>query len=412
MPRTTAPLFLDDGFIQDPHTLYRRLRTEAPVREAVMPRGLKVWVVSRYADAREVLANPTLHKDMRHARDLFDRHSTTGGTAQLFGQDLVAHMLNSDPPDHTRMRTLVAKAFTMRRVELMRPRVAEITEDLLAHLAGHDRVDLVDAFAFPLPVTVIGELLGVPQANRDDFRAWSTTMLSAGKPEAVAAAGQQMAAYLHQLIAAKRAEPADDLLSALIQARDEGDGDRLTEVELVSMAFLLLVAGHETTVNLIANGVLALLRDPAQLAALRAGPALLPGAVEEFLRYDGPVNHATLRYTTEPVEVGGTTIPEGEFVLVSLISANRDDDRFPGADHLDVTRAAGGHLAFGHGIHFCLGAPLARLEGQIAIGALLDRFPDLALDTDPAELRWRNTTLLRGLESLPVRLRGNQGGNG
>ncbi|MFC4852085.1 cytochrome P450 family protein [Actinophytocola glycyrrhizae] len=402
MAGATTPVRLDEDFIQDPYSLYRRLRADAPVHEAVMPRGLTVWVVSRYADAREALANPMLHKDMRHAKDLFERHSAAGADGRLFDQDLASHMLNSDPPDHTRLRTLVAKAFTMRRVELLRPRVEEITEELLADLAGRDRADLVDAFAFPLPVTVISELLGVPPANRDEFRDWSTTMLSAGEAESVAAAGQEMAAYLHQLIAAKRADPADDMLSALIHVRDGGDG--LTEAELVSMAFLLLIAGHETTVNLIANGVLALLRDPAQLAALRADPALLPGAVEEFLRYDGPVNHATLRYTTEPVEIGGTRIPAGEFVLVSLSSANRDDDRFTGADRLDVTRAAGGHLAFGHGIHFCLGAPLARLEGQIAIGGLLARFPDLALDIDPAELRWRNTTLLRGLESLPVRL--------
>jgi cytochrome P450 len=345
---------LDEDFIQNPYALYEQLRADAPVREALMPNGLKAWVVSRYADAREALANPALHKDMR-------------------------------------------------RVELLRPRVAEIAEDLLAELAGQDEVDLVAAFAVPLPVTVICELLGVPRANHDEFRTWSTSMVSAGEPEAVAAAAAAMAAYLNQLIAAKRTDPADDLLSALIQARD--DGDSLTEVELVSMAFLLLVAGHETTVNLIANGVLALLRDPAQLAVLRADPALLPGAVDEFLRYDGPINHAMLRYTTAPVDLGGTTIPADEFVLVSLSSANRDDARFPNADHLDVTRAAGGHLAFGHGIHFCLGAPLARLEGQIAIGRLLDRFPDLALATAPATLRWRNTTLLRGLESLPVRLR-------
>jgi cytochrome P450 len=323
----------------------------------------------------------------------------------LFGQDLISHMLNSDPPDHTRLRRLVATAFTMRRVELMRPRIEEITEDLLADLAGKDELDLIDDFAFLLPVTVICELLGVPHADRDEFRAWSTLLVSADETDAVMVAAQSMAAYLHQLIAAKRADPADDMLSALAQARDESGADQLTEPELVSMAFLLLVAGHETTVNLIANGMLALLRHPDQLAALRADPALLPGAVEEFLRYDSPVNHTTLRYTVEPVEIGDVTIPADEFVLVSLSSANRDGDRFPDADTLDVTRPAGGHLAFGHGIHFCLGAPLARLEGQIAIGRLIDRFPDLTLAAPPDELRWRNSTLLRGLESLPVRLR-------
>ncbi|HEV8557977.1 MAG TPA: cytochrome P450 [Actinophytocola sp.] len=402
----SAPVRLDGEFIEDPYALYRRMREESPVREVVTPRGLKVWLVTRYQDARDALADPTLHKNMRDGRELFTKHSTTGSADELFGQELSSHMLNSDPPDHTRLRKLVAKAFTMRRVELMRPRIAEITEELLDGLAGRDEVNLVDDFAFPLPVTVICELLGVPQADRDDFRRWSNVLLSAGNFEEVHAAGEAMATYLYQLVTGKVEHPADDMLTALVQARDdEGGGEGLGEFELVSMAFLLLVAGHETTVNLIANGVLSLLRNPDQLAALRADPALLPGAVEEFLRYESPVNHATLRYTTVPVTLGGVEIPAEEFVLVSLGSANRDGNRFADPDQVDITREAGGHLAFGHGIHFCLGAPLARLEGQIAIGGLLDRFPDLALAVDPAELRWRNSTLLRGLESLPVRIR-------
>lgn len=400
MTRTTAPLALDEDFVQDPYTLYRRLRTEAPVREVVMPRGLKVWIVSRYADARDALANPALHKDLRSVQHLFQRHRTKTGTGG-FGADLSAHMLNSDPPDHTRLRKLVAKAFTMRRVELLRPRIEAITEELLAGMSGE--VDLIDAFAFPLPITVIGELLGVPANEQGDFRTWSSTLVTAGTPESVGAASAAMSGYLRALIAAKRAAPADDLLSALVQTQD--DGDELTEVELVGMAFLLLVAGHETTVNLIANSTLSLLHDPAQAAALRADPGLLPGAVEEFLRFESPVNHATLRYTAEPTEIGGVTVPEGEFVVISLASANHDDDRYgPTAGTLDVTRAATGHLAFGHGIHFCLGAPLARLEGQIAIGGLITRFPDMSLAVDVDDLRWRNSTLLRGLERLPVRL--------
>ncbi|MFL6119528.1 cytochrome P450 [Actinophytocola sp.] len=402
MTGTTAPVRLDEDVIQDPYSFYRRLREEAPVREALLPRGMKVWVVTRYADAREAMTNPDVRKDQRRVQELVTRHSPAGGSG-AFGQDLSSHLLNSDPPDHTRLRKLVAKAFTMRRVELMRPRVEEITEDLLAGFAGRDEIDLVDDFAFLLPVTVICELLGVPQADRDDFRAWSATLLSAAEHEEIVAASRAMAAYLRQLIASKSAAPADDMLSALVLTREEDD--LLSETELVSMAFLLLVAGHETTVNLIANGTLALLTHPDQLAALRADPALLPGAVEEFLRYDGPLSHATLRYTAAPVEIGGVTIPADEFVLVALASANRDGDRFGEPDDLDITRHAAGHLAFGHGIHFCLGAPLARLEGQVAIGRLIERFPDLALAVDPGELRWRRSSLLRGLESLPVRLR-------
>ncbi|TDV40947.1 cytochrome P450 family protein [Actinophytocola oryzae] len=405
MTSTHTPMVLDDDFVQDPFTVYRLLRIEAPVREVVMPRGLKVWLVTRYADARDALSHPAVRKDLRPVRHLFDKHHTgtsTGG----FGADLSAHMLNSDPPDHTRLRRLVARAFTMRRVELLRPRVEEITENLLDGLSGE--VDLTDAFAFPLPVTVICELLGVPQADQDDFRGWTTKLVTARSAQSVGEAGQAMSVYLHGLIDTKRANPADDLLSALVQA--EEDGEKLNAVELVSMAFLLLVAGHETTVNLISNGVLALLRAPDQLAALRADPALLPGAVEELLRFGSPVNHTTMRYTAEPVEIGGTTIPEDEFVVVALGSANRDDDRFGDPDTLDVTRSAAGHLSFGHGIHFCLGAPLARLEGQIAIGRLVERFPDLALASD--DLRWRNSTLLRGLEELPVRLEGHTGQQG
>jgi len=401
----SAPVRMDEEFIEDPYALYRRLRAESPVREVVTPRGLKVWLVTRYQDARDALADPTLHKNMRDGRELFTKHSTTGSADELFGQELSSHMLNSDPPDHTRLRKLVAKAFTMRRVELMRPRIVEITDELLDGLAGRDEVNLVDGFAFPLPVTVICELLGVPHADRDDFRRWSNVLLSAGDFTDVHAAGEAMATYLYQLTTGKIEHPADDMLTALVQARDDEGNEGLGEFELVSMAFLLLVAGHETTVNLIANGVLSLLRNPDQLAALRADPALLPGAVEEFLRYESPVNQSTLRYTTVPLTLGGVEIPAGEFVLVSLGSANRDGDRFADPDQVDITREAGGHLAFGHGIHFCLGAPLARMEGQIAIGGLLDRFPALALAVDPAELRWRNSTLLRGLESLPVRLR-------
>lgn len=399
MTDTSAPMMLDAEFIQDPYSLYQRLRVETPVREVVMPRGLKVWVVTRYADVRDALANPTLHKNLRPVQHLFKQHQTKSGGGD-FGSDLTAHMLNSDPPDHTRLRKLVAKAFTMRRVELMRPRVEEITESLLANMSGE--VDLVDEYAFLIPVTVICELLGVPQEDRDDFREWSTALVAPETAESVGTASMAMAAYLRNLIDTKRATPADDMLSALIQTQD--DEDALTEVELMSMAFLLLVAGHETTVNLISNGVLALLRNPTQLAALQADPTLLPGAIEEFLRYESPVNHATLRYTTEPTQIGETTIPADEFVLVALSSANRDNDRFGDADTLDITRPAGGHMAFGHGIHFCLGAPLARLEGQIAIGGLITRFPNLTLATDIEELHWRNTTLLRGPEHLRIRL--------
>jgi cytochrome P450 len=310
-------------------------------------------------------------------------------------------MLNTDPPDHTRLRKLVNRAFTARTVSRLRPRIVEITDGLLEELARAGEADLLEAFAFPLPITVICELLGIPGADRDRFREWSNVLVSAAGPERIGRASAEMAEFLTDLVAAKRAAPTEDLLSGLVHVCYEGE--RLGMAELVSMAFLLLVAGHETTVNLIGNGMLALLRHPDQLAALRRDPSLLPNAVEEFLRYEGPVNLATLRFTTEPVALDGVEIPAGEFVLVSLLSANRDGTRFADPDTLDVRRPAGGHLAFGHGIHYCVGAPLARLEAEIAIGRLLERFGDIRLAADPATLSWRDSTLMRGLETLPVR---------
>src|SRR3954470_6636155 len=321
-----------EDFAQDAHLFAEMLRAGGPVRRVRMPRGLDCYIVTDFAQARALLADSRLHKDNRRAYELFEAKLPAGQTNQGgFGEALGPHMLSTDPPDHTRLRKLVNKAFTSRTVARLRPRVEEITAELLDALAGRERADLVPSFAAPLPITVICELLGVREEDRTEFSDWSKTLLNAAvRPEDAQNAAQSMFAYLTGLIAQKRAEPAEDLLSDLVHASD--DGDSLSEPELVSMAFLLLVAGHETTVNLIANGVLALLREPEQLARLRAEPELLPGAVEEFLRFDGPIHLATLRVTAEPVEVGGVTIPADEFVLVSLLGANRDEERFAEPD--------------------------------------------------------------------------------
>ncbi|MGH3625365.1 MAG: cytochrome P450 family protein [Sciscionella sp.] len=398
------PAILDERFVQDPHALYARLREEEqPVHRAVLPRGITAWIVTRYADARAALSDPRLSKDSAGMRQVFQqRHTGDSGTPPAFSESLATHMLNTDPPDHTRLRKLVTTAFTSRAVETLRPRVEQITDELLDAIEPGSTVDLLDVLALPLPITVISELLGVPHEDRDDFRTWSNLIVSSGAREDVGAAGAAMAGFLSRLVASKRADPGQDMLSALVAVRDADD--RLSEVELVSMAFLLLVAGHDTTVNLIGNGMLALLRDIDQLAALRADSSLLPGAIEEFLRYDGPVNLATLRFTTECVEIGGVRIPRAALVLVSLASANRDPERFVDPDAVDVTRQAGGHLAFGHGIHHCLGAPLARMEAEVAFGRLLARFGDIELAVAAGELRWRESTLMRGLHALPVRL--------
>jgi cytochrome P450 len=399
----TEPVTLEESFVQDPHAVYDLLRKQAPAHKVRLPFGTDAWMVTRYEEARAALADPRLSKDMARADEFWMRayDNVSEEVAETFDRALSAHMLNADPPDHTRLRKLVNKAFTARRVEALRPRIEEITEDLLAGMAKQDEVDLLEAFAFPLPITVICELLGVPVEDREDFRKWSALILSDTGDET--SASRQMAGYLRDLIERKRAGTGDDLLYALLQARD--DDDRFSEHELIAMVFLLLVAGHETTVNLIGNGVLALLRNPSQLELLRSDPSLLPGAIEEFLRYDGPINLATFRWTTEPVQLGPVEIPMGEFVLVSLLGANHDPERFADPSRLDITRPAGGHVAFGHGIHYCLGAPLARLEGEIAIGRLLERFPNLRLTSEqPTMLHWRASTLIHGLEELPVRL--------
>jgi cytochrome P450 len=390
--------YLGSDYFQNPLAYFARMRGERPVTPVVLPDGSRVWLVTRYADVRSALADPRLYKEWA------GKLTPEGWTPDPVSGYLSVHLLNLDPPDHTRLRKLVNKAFTARRVAGLRPRVEMITNSLLDAMSGRDEVDLIEALAFPLPITVICELLGIPASDQESFQAWSHTVVSSvGSQEEFHAAGIAMYRYFTDLVAAKRKAPADDLLSALIAARD--DDDSLDERELIAMLFLLLIAGHETTTNLIASGTLALLTHPAELARLRSDPSLLPGAVEELLRYANPLNHATERFTLEPVEIGGVTIPAREWVLCVTSSANHDPARFAEPDRLDVSRDASGHLAFGHGIHYCLGAPLARLEGEVAFGALLARFPGLSLAVPVSSLRWRPSSLIHGLESLPVRLR-------
>ncbi|MEU6669627.1 cytochrome P450 [Streptomyces sp. NPDC046727] len=388
--------YADPAFVADPFPLYRRLREDGPVRRAVIAGGLDAWLVTRYEDGLAALSDPRLSSDVRDASD----PRLIAQLPEFERASMTSSMLRSDPPDHTRLRRLVSKAFTARRVAGMRPRIQEITDQLLDAVAPAGRADLVADFALPLPVTVIGELLGVPADDRHDFQRWTDDMLVRGArlpdPAVVDEAWRRMHAYVTKHLESKRARPGDDLLSALISAHD--DEQRLNHDELIAMTFLLLVAGYVTTVNLIGGGIAALLAHPDQLTLLRDHPELLPDAIEEFLRYDGP---GIARFAREDVEIAGVTIPRGATVLVASAIADRDPTRFPDPDRLDITRSDNGHLAFGHGIHYCLGAPLARLEGRIAIGTVLRRLPDLALAVPPAELRWRPGGL-RGPVRLPV----------
>jgi len=391
----TAPFVVTDG--PQRHTAYAELAAAAPVHRIVLPIGEPAWLITGYDEARQALHDSRLVKSEEAQINM-----VRGLLAPEVFAAIGHHMLNSNPPDHTRLRRLVTAAFTRRRVEQLAPRVQQITDELLDAMAAAKQVDLIDAFAYPLPITVICELLGVPDDRRAEFRHWSSFVIAGqlAGPDVFAAASTAMLSLLRELIDAKRTAPADDLLSALVTVRD--GQDRLTEDELTSMVFLLLVAGHETTVNLIGNGVLALLTHPEQLELLRAQPHRLPAAIEELLRFDGPLQVSTFRLTVEPVDIGGVTIPAGEIVIPGLLVANRDPACTAQPDALDITRTDNPHLAFGHGIHHCLGAPLARLEGRIALGTLLARFPRLRLAVPAEQLTWRPSVLFNGLAALPV----------
>ncbi|MFJ1925375.1 MULTISPECIES: cytochrome P450 [unclassified Streptomyces] len=378
-------------FTANPYPYYEKMRAAGPVHSVRTDEFDRVWLVVGYDEGRSVLADQRFGKDWR----------TLPGQTGM-GDPINANMLEMDAPDHTRLRKLVAREFTARRIEALRPRVRQITDGLLDAMVPAGRADLVDAFAFPLPITVICELIGVPDLDRDAFRLLSNGVVSPAGATEEGDAVRAMGGYLAELIENKRRSPGEDLLSALIAARYE-DEDALSPDELVGMAFLLLVAGHETTVNLISNGVRALLEHPEQLAALRADFGLIDGAVEEMLRYDGPVEAATFRFARESVPIGSATIAKGDSVLVALAGADRDPGRYPEPDRFDIRRDAQGHLAFGHGTHFCLGAPLARMEGRIAVRALLERCPGLELDPDAGEPDWLPGMLIRGTRKLPVR---------
>ena len=404
---TAPPPLFSREFIDDPYPAYAWLREHAPVHKTRLPNGVEAYLVTRFSDAKAVLADPRLSKNAATSYPGWQPGRT--GIPGEHRSGIAAHLLNLDPPDHTRLRRLVAKAFTPRRVADFEPRVVEIADQLLDAF-GPEPVDLVRAYAFPLPVIVICEMLGVPPEDLPIFHEWANGMIDKSGPRGgVGRSVKRVRGYLKDLIHKKRLalseDPAqDDLLSALIRASDQGE--YLTEDEAAAMAFILLFAGFETTVNLIGNGTLALLRHPEQLAKLRADPGLLDGAVEELLRYDGPVEFGTWRFTTEPIAVGGVPIAAGEPVLVVLAGADRDPARFTDPDTLDLARNEGGNLALGHGIHFCLGAPLARLEGRVAFERLFARFPELSLAAEPTGLRWHSGLIMRGLHELPVRTRG------
>jgi cytochrome P450 len=400
-----APAIRDDPFGH-----FAQARTRCPVQQVRLADGHPAWVVLGYDAARQALNDPRISKDMLAALAEAGDVVAEG----LPGPEFSRHMLNVDPPVHTRLRRLVSRAFTPGRVAALEPAIRAIADDLLDELdaAGPGATaDLVEGYAYPLPFAVIGELLGIPAADRPRLHAWFGVLLTgwAGDPppEAVAAS-DGIVAYLGELVEAKRRNPGDDLVSVLVAATE---GDALTTQELLSSLFQLVVAGHDTTASLIGNSVVALLDHPGQLQALLADPGRLPAAIDELIRFTAPVPHATFRVTTEPVTLDGVPVPAREQVLVCLGAANRDPDRFPAPDVLDIGRRGGPNLGFGHGIHYCLGAPLARLEAKVAFEELLGRYPGLRLAIDRDALAWvrGDGLVLRGLVSLPVVLGSRRG---
>lgn len=362
--------------------------------------GPSTWVVTRLEEAVQVLKNQRFTVDPSTiVRDDDQQALESGGLGELLDQSMVA----VDEPDHRRLRSLVSKAFTPRYIQSLRPGIQQIADDLLDQVQEQGRMDLVNAYAFPLPITVISTMLGVPAEGRALIRAWSELFSGGGgvrRDSSSLLITESFAKYLRQLIAEKRAQPQDDLISQLVQIEEAGD--RLSEGELVSMIALLVFAGHETTSNLIGNGMLTLFDHPAQLQRLKDDLSLVPTAVEEFLRYNGPVLAPAPRYATEDVTLGGQQIRKGDMVLTLLGSANHDEAQFSQPEELDIARSLNHHVAFGQGIHVCLGAPLARLEGDIAFTTLLRRFPNIRLDTPRDEVKWKGSPILHGLSSLPV----------
>src|SRR6266498_929339 len=388
-------------FRKNSHEIFAQMRMEAPVlKQAGLDAETPIWFVTRHAEAQKVLSD-----DKRFVRDPrlaftpedFDR--ILGVPDPQIDRMMNNNMLNRDGEDHRRLRSIVSKAFTPKVIQSMRPRIQKIAQDLLDKVISNGRMELVSDYAFPLPITVIAELLGIPLDNQNQFRIWSNAFV---RPALVPEEQQEamrllmeFAMYMQQLVAERRRQPENDLLSGLIQA-EEG-GDRLDESELFSMLSLLIVAGHETTVSLIGNSVLALLQHPDTLKEIKSNPEIIPAAIEEFLRYDSPVERSLTRFVVQDIELAGHQLKRGDLVIVLLGSANRDEALFASPASLDIHRKQNLHIAFGKGVHYCLGAPLARLEEEIALHVLFERIPDLTLDIALDNLECRDVPLFHSL---------------
>jgi len=396
--------FFGSQFSANPFPMFEQMRAMGPVVPVPLPfdSSQRAWMVTRMEEAVQVLKDRRFTVDrslLTNTNDVYRRREQAmAETPGLFGQS----MISVDEPDHKRLRGLVSKAFTPKYIQSLRPHIQQIADELLDKVQDQGHMDLVRDFAYPLPINVISDMLGVPRKNREQIRVWAEALAGGGRNDGEERFGRvrSFSAYVVQLVAEKRQHPQDDLLSQLIQMEEEGD--HLSEAELLSMAGLLIFAGHETTSNLISIGTLMLLDHPDQLEKLKADLGLVPSAVEELLRFNGPVLTPVPRFATEAIELGGQSIQKGDMVITALASANRDESQFTDPDELDIARSLNRHIAFGQGIHTCLGAPLARLEGDIAFTTLLKRMPHLRLAVPRETISWRGNFTLRGLTGLPV----------
>ncbi|MGX5478016.1 cytochrome P450 family protein [Bacillus thuringiensis] len=401
-------LSIEDGinlasaqFKEDAYEIYKESRKKQPILFVNQVEIGKEWLITRYEDALPLLKDNRLKKDWTNvfSQDIKNMYLSVDNSDHL-----TTHMLNSDPPNHSRLRSLVQKAFTPKMIAQLDGRIQRIADDLISDIERKGTLNLVDDYSFPLPIIVISEMLGIPKEDQAKFRIWSHAVIASPEtPEEIKETEKQLSefiTYLQYLVDIKRKEPKEDLVSALILA--ESEGRKLSARELYSMIMLLIVAGHETTVNLITNTVLALLENPNQLQLLKDNPKLIDSAIEEGLRYYSPVEVTTARWAAEPFQIHHQTIQKGDMVIIALASANRDETVFENPEVFDITRENNRHIAFGHGSHFCLGAPLARLEAKIAITTLFNRMPELQIKGNREEIKWQGNYLMRSLEELPL----------
>lgn len=397
---TKQPSIFNPQVTVNPYPIFEAMQKERPIYCETLPTGDNMWFITRYDDVKMVLKDPRF---IKNEVTIFGAEEAARinprAASNIFGRG----MLSQDPPDHTRLRNLVGKVFTSRMINSLEGYIEDVANSLLDAVETQGYMDLMRDYAYPIPIKVIAKLLSIPENDHEKFSVWTKAILDAAfiqTAEEVSPHSLAFGKYLEELFALRRKTPGDDLLSQLIQV--ESEGNKLSKKELFGMVFLLIIAGFETTANLIGNGTLALLQNAEQMALLKNNPDLMEQAVEEMLRFEAPVKTSTLRWTKEDVEINGQTIPKGERVLVVLGAANRDGEQFKQPHTFDISREENNHLAFGFGVHFCLGAPLARLEGRVAFNVLLKRLPNLRLNLNDQALDWRSGILIRGLQTLPV----------